>query len=146
MQHRQHATWEPAVVINQTDAPTSYWVMQENGAQQPKKNRHTRSFLKVRSTHTDGEVKAEMKEWMPEKEMLNFSSQLSLIGLETSWLRILRIDLHPVVLHHLYPHWIFQTPGIFQNEGRRWPACRTIVHKWYYTENCTKCTRYTSPK
>ena len=57
VQYRQNATWEPAVVINQADAPNSYWIMQENGAQQPKVYRCTRSFLKIRSTPTDDEHK-----------------------------------------------------------------------------------------
>ena len=34
VQHRQNATWEPATVINQC-APNSYWIMQENGTEQP---------------------------------------------------------------------------------------------------------------
>ena len=71
VQHRQDATWEPAVV-NQTDAPNSYWIIQENGAQQPKIYRHTRTFLKTRYTPIDGEVKAQMKKWMPEKENAEF--------------------------------------------------------------------------
>ena len=33
-QHKQNATWEPAIVVNQC-APNSYWIMQENGAEQP---------------------------------------------------------------------------------------------------------------
>ena len=33
-QHRQNATWEPATVVNQC-APNSYWIMQENGTEQP---------------------------------------------------------------------------------------------------------------
>ena len=32
VQHRQNATWEPAIVVNQC-APNSYWIMQENGAE-----------------------------------------------------------------------------------------------------------------
>ena len=35
VQHRQNATWEPTTVINQC-APNSYWIMQENGTEQPK--------------------------------------------------------------------------------------------------------------
>ena len=35
VQHRQNATWQPATVVNQC-APNSYWIMQENGAEQPK--------------------------------------------------------------------------------------------------------------
>ena len=34
VQHRQNAIWEPAIVVNQC-APNSYWIMQENGAEQP---------------------------------------------------------------------------------------------------------------
>ena len=35
VQHRQNATWEPAIVVNQC-APNSYWIIQENGTEQPK--------------------------------------------------------------------------------------------------------------
>ena len=35
VQHRQNATWEPAIVVNQC-TPNSYWIMQENGTEQPK--------------------------------------------------------------------------------------------------------------
>ena len=62
VQHGQNAQWEPAVVINKTDAPNSYWIMYENDAQQPRVYRCTRTFLKIRSTPTDGEQKAQMKE------------------------------------------------------------------------------------
>ena len=46
VQHRQNATWEPATVINQC-APNSYWIMQENGTEQPKVYRCTRTMLKI---------------------------------------------------------------------------------------------------
>ena len=65
VQHRQNATWEPAVVINQC-APNSYWIMQENGTEQPKVYRHTRTMLKIRSTPTEGKQTGQMKEWMVE--------------------------------------------------------------------------------
>ena len=80
MQHKQNAQWEPAVVINKTDAPNSYWIMCENGAQQPRVYRHTRTFLKIRSTPTDGEQKAQMKEWMPEAISMEFQPPAVLIG------------------------------------------------------------------
>ena len=35
VQHRQIATWEPAIVVNKC-APNSNWIMQENGAEQPR--------------------------------------------------------------------------------------------------------------
>ena len=37
--------------------------MQENGAEQPKVYRHTRTMLKIRSTPTEGEQTAQIKEW-----------------------------------------------------------------------------------
>ena len=40
--------------------------MQENGAEQPKVYRHTRTVLKIRSTPTKGKQTAQMKEWMTE--------------------------------------------------------------------------------
>ena len=65
VQHRQNATWEPATVINQC-APNSYWIMQENGTEEPKVYRCTRAILKIRSTPTEGEQTTQMKEWMTE--------------------------------------------------------------------------------
>ena len=54
VQHRQNATWEPAIVLNQC-APNSYWIIQDNGTEQPKVYRHTRTMLKIRSTPTEAE-------------------------------------------------------------------------------------------
>ena len=71
VQHRQNATWEPATVVNQC-APNTYWIMQENGAKQPRVYRHTRTSFKKRSTPTDGEAKAQMEEYLPEKENAEF--------------------------------------------------------------------------
>ena len=65
VQHRQNATWEPATVVSQC-APNSYWIMQENGIEQPKVYRRTRTMLKIRSTPTEGEQTAQMKEWTTE--------------------------------------------------------------------------------
>ena len=48
--------------------------MQENGAEQPKVYRCTRTFLKIRSTPTDGKAKAQMKEYMTEKESTEFQT------------------------------------------------------------------------
>ena len=61
IQHRKNATWEPATVVNQC-ALNSYWIMQENGTEQPKLYRCTRTMLKIRSTPTEGEQSAQMKE------------------------------------------------------------------------------------
>ena len=71
VQHKQNATWEPAIVVNHC-APNSYWIMQQNGAEQPKVYRCTRSMLKIRSTPTDGEQKAQMREWSTETDNAKF--------------------------------------------------------------------------
>ena len=54
--------------------------MCENGAQQPRVYRHTHTFLKIRSTPTDGEQKAQMKEWIPETENIEFQAPTVLNG------------------------------------------------------------------
>ena len=65
VQHRQNATWEPAIVVNQC-APNSYWIMQENGTEQPKVYRCTRTILKIRSTPTTVEWTGHMQDYMTE--------------------------------------------------------------------------------
>ena len=65
VQHRQNATWEPAIVVNQC-APNSYWIMQENGTEQPKVYRCTRTMLKIRSTPTAVEQTGHMKDYPTE--------------------------------------------------------------------------------
>ena len=71
VQHRQNATWKPAIVVNQC-APNSYLIMQENGAEKPKVYRHTRTMLKIGSTPTDGKHKAQMREWSTETDNTEF--------------------------------------------------------------------------
>ena len=46
--------------------------MQENSAEQPKVYRYTRSMLKIRSTPTDSEQKAQMREWSTETDNAKF--------------------------------------------------------------------------
>ena len=46
--------------------------MQENGAEQPKVYRHTRTMLKIRSTPTDGEQRTQMREWSTETRAKKF--------------------------------------------------------------------------
>ena len=52
VQHRQNTSWEPATVISQCTT-NSYWIMQENGTEQPKVYKRTRSILKIRCTPTE---------------------------------------------------------------------------------------------
>ena len=103
VQHGQNATWEPAIVLNQC-APNSYWIMWENGAEQPKVYRHTRSMLKIRSTPMDGEQKAQMREWSTETDNTEFHIPAIPYETETSWSRILKDILHQAVSHHYFPH------------------------------------------
>ena len=49
VRHRQNTSWEPATVVSQ-GSPNSYWIMQENGTDQPKAYRRTRNMLKIRCT------------------------------------------------------------------------------------------------
>ena len=49
VQHKQNTSWEPAIVASQSSS-NSYWIMQENGEDQPKVYRRTRSMLKIRCT------------------------------------------------------------------------------------------------
>ena len=35
VQHRQNTSWEPATVVSQSSS-NSYWIMQENGTDQPR--------------------------------------------------------------------------------------------------------------
>ena len=50
VQHRQNTSWEPATVVSQCNS-NSYWIMQENGTDQPKVYRRTRNMLKIRCTN-----------------------------------------------------------------------------------------------
>ena len=49
VQHRQNTSWEPATVVSQCTS-NSHWIMQENGTDQPKVYRRTRTMLKIRCT------------------------------------------------------------------------------------------------
>ena len=49
VQHRQNKSWEPATVMSQSSS-NSYWIMQENGTDQPRVYRRTRTMLKIRCT------------------------------------------------------------------------------------------------
>ena len=49
VQHTQNTSWEPATVVSQSSS-NSYWIMQENGTDQPRVYRRTRTMLKIRCT------------------------------------------------------------------------------------------------
>ena len=50
VQHRQNTSWEPATVVSQCNS-NSYWIMQENGTDQPEVYRRTRTMPKIRCTN-----------------------------------------------------------------------------------------------
>ena len=50
VQHSQNTSWEPATVMSQCTS-NSYWIMQENGTDQPKVYRRTRTIIKIRCTN-----------------------------------------------------------------------------------------------
>ena len=50
VQHRQNTSWEPATVMSQCNS-NSYCIMQENGTDQSKVYRRTRTMLKIRCTN-----------------------------------------------------------------------------------------------
>ena len=50
VQHRQNTSWEPGTVLSQCNS-NSYWIMQENGTDQPKVYIRTRTMLKIRCTN-----------------------------------------------------------------------------------------------
>ena len=50
VQHRQNTSLEPATVVSQCSS-NSYWIMQENGTDQPRVYRRTRTMLKIRCTN-----------------------------------------------------------------------------------------------
>ena len=71
VQHRQNTTWEPATVVSQCTT-NSYWIMQENGTEQPKVYRRTRSMLKIRSTPTEAKQTEYMNSQSTEPEKAEF--------------------------------------------------------------------------
>ena len=71
VQNRQNATWEPATVVSQCTT-NSYWIMQENGTEQPKVYRRTRSMLKIRSTPTEAKHTGYRNSQLTEPEKAEF--------------------------------------------------------------------------
>ena len=74
VQHRQNTTWEPATVVSQCTT-NSYWMMQENGTEQPKVYGRTRSMFKIRSTPTEAEQTGYMNSQSTEPEKAEFHTQ-----------------------------------------------------------------------
>ena len=73
VQHRQNTSWEPATVVSQCTT-NSYWIMQENGTEQAKVYRRTRSMLKIRCTTTEVEQTGYRNSQSTESEKAEFHS------------------------------------------------------------------------
>ena len=71
VQHRQNTSWEPETVVSQCTT-NSYWIMQENGTEQPKVYRRTRSMLKIRCTPTEVEQTRYRDSQLTESEKAEF--------------------------------------------------------------------------
>ena len=71
VQHRQNTSWEPATVVSQCTS-NSYWIMQENGTDQPKVYRRTRTMLKIRCTPTEVKQTGYRKSRSTESEKAEF--------------------------------------------------------------------------
>ena len=71
VQHRQNTSWKPATVMSHCTS-NSYWIMQENGTDQPKVYRRTRTMLKIRYTPTDVRQTRHRNSQLTESEKAEF--------------------------------------------------------------------------
>ena len=103
VQHRQNATWQPATVIFQC-APNSYWIVQENGAEQPKVYRHTSHMLKIRSTPTNGKQNAQPRQCAVENKNVQFHIPATTYGNRNFMEENYPKDFLPTMCSHHCPH------------------------------------------
>ena len=136
VQHRQNATWEPATVVNQCE-PNSYWIMHENGTEQPKVYRCIRTMLKIRSTSTEGKQIAQMKEWSTETRSIKSNVPAIPYGTgDCATKNSKRYTSSNTVQQPLPRLYLPDSDFFFRKQGRK-PDCRTIVYRWYYTGKYT---------
>ena len=94
VQHKQNTSWEPAIIASQI-SPNSYWIMQENGDDQPKLYRRTRSMLKIRCTEVQ---KPSLEYSQPtETHKAKFHSHIHLMKKETVSGTILSIKYQEIL-------------------------------------------------
>ena len=128
IQHRQNTSWEPATIVTQSSS-NSYWIMQENGTDQPKMYKRTRSLLKIRCT----DVQQPRQEYsrFTETEKAKFETHLLIMMIETLSGTILSINLH-LTLSTRQKH-ILPLPPIlyFQKEGRKSQKMFLHLQKMY---------------
>ena len=130
VQHGQNATWEPATVVNQC-APNSYWIMQENAAEEPRVYRHTRTMLKIRSTPTEGEQTTQMKEWTTETRSIESHIPAIPYGTRDCVIKNSQRYASSNIVQLPLPSLYLPDSENLRKQGGK-PDCRTIVYRWCY--------------
>ena len=94
-------------------------------------------MLKIRSTPTDGEQKAQMREWSTETDNAEFHIPAIPYGNRNEMVKNSQGHSLPSSLTLPLPSLDLPESENFSENGGK-PDCRsTIVHKWYYTRKCT---------
>ena len=98
VQHRQNTSWEPATVVSQCTT-NSYWIMQENGTDQPKvyieQELCSRSDAPQQKSNRQGTGTANQQN----QRKLNFTLQLFPRGLETMLRTVLQQIHHKTLFN-----------------------------------------------
>ena len=94
-------------------------------------------MFKIRSTPTDGEQKAQMREWSTETDNTEFHITAILYGNRNIMVENSQEHSSPSSLALPLPTLdLPESEFFFRKQGGK-PDCRTIVHKWYHTGKCT---------
>ena len=111
--------------------------MQENGAEQPKVYRHTRTMLKIRSTLTDGEQKNQMREWSTETENAEFHIPAIPYGDRNVMVKNYQEHSSPSSFPLPLPTLHLSESENFSENREENSQLAGLVHKWYNTWKCT---------
>ena len=107
--------------------------MQENGTEQPRVYRHTRTMLKIRSNPTKGEQKAQMREWSTETDKAEFHIPAIPYGYRNITVKNSQEHSSPSNLTPPPPTLDLQNLKIFQKTGRKASLqnhCAQVVLHW----------------
>ena len=121
VQHRQNTSWEPATVVSSSN---SYWIMQENGTDQPRVYRRTRTMLKIRCT--DVREKRHNYSQLTESEKAKFQLHLPPMKLETMLSTILLRKYHRILSNQ--QNQILLLLLCFQNRKKGRKMQQTFLH------------------
>ena len=84
-----------------------------------------------------------MKEWMPQKEKVQFLVPAIPYGNRISTVENSQDRSSSSATANIRSS---KHPNFFRNEGGRWSDCRTTLHKWYYTGKCTSAMQVNNKK